>query len=621
MRYRVLASYQGAPFEAGIGPANSDVVLFAACPPPEELRFEPATGHWRKQVSRDSVQALYESRPVGMFRGERCIVLDDLTDRLHIVYAGHDAYRAEQLGYWEVDRGVFELITPRHEVTDIVEQRLPVREPAGPEPQSPYAQPAGYETPSGNGSSPATPSAGYPPASAQAGRMSGPDGDVAVPAPGEPPLPLEAQALRAATAAVRRDARDETGLEPATGEPGPDQPGPDQPGYAEPGYAEPGYPAASETYEAQGDYRAMPAPQAVISGPPVAASPARTATLPSWTPLPAPSAPAPAPAPARAAMVAWPTVVAAAAMPASRPAPVLVPGPVATSGPAPITASGPAPITASSPQYPATAPATPSQEPALPVNGVTPGLAVQVHKQDAAPGNPPAGATAPAGESAVPGAAAAPIASPVRSTPAPAAQPPKNTQAPPAARPQPTVASSTQVNGHAPAGQRPATAIRARSNVPTPTTTPAQSFIQSQSQAPIYPRARVVPDPAPTVRAPAPAGPAVPETGTNQVATGSEGDADDLRPRRSTRRRMPTQRIFSELAAQAAIPAAAYAIGEDVDGAMCLIRTEEGYEVFNSAGGARLEVRIFDDEESAYFYLFGILVADSVRTGALVPHD
>ena len=93
------------------------------------------------------------------------------------------------------------------------------------------------------------------------------------------------------------------------------------------------------------------------------------------------------------------------------------------------------------------------------------------------------------------------------------------------------------------------------------------------------------------------------------------------RRRRATKRRLPTQKIFSDLAAQAAIPAAAYAIGEDVDGAMCLVRTEEGFEVFNSAVGARHEVRVFQDEESAYFYLFGVLVADAVRTGALMPRE
>jgi hypothetical protein len=30
-------------------------------------------------------------------------------------------------------------------------------------------------------------------------------------------------------------------------------------------------------------------------------------------------------------------------------------------------------------------------------------------------------------------------------------------------------------------------------------------------------------------------------------------------------------------------------------------------------------VRIFDDEESAYFYLFGVLAAEAVRTGRLAP--
>ena len=50
MRYRLMATYRGVPYEAGIGPTDEDVVLFAACPPPEELGFEPATGHWRKQL-------------------------------------------------------------------------------------------------------------------------------------------------------------------------------------------------------------------------------------------------------------------------------------------------------------------------------------------------------------------------------------------------------------------------------------------------------------------------------------------------------------------------------------------------------------------------------------------
>ena len=124
MRFRLMASYRGVPYEVGVGPADADVVLFAACPPPEELGFEPATGHWRKQVIRAEVDALWESRPVGSFRGEPCLILDELGDRLHITYLGTDARRARDLGYWPVDRGVFELLTPRDEVTGLTEEKV-----------------------------------------------------------------------------------------------------------------------------------------------------------------------------------------------------------------------------------------------------------------------------------------------------------------------------------------------------------------------------------------------------------------------------------------------------------------------------------------------------------------
>jgi hypothetical protein len=124
MRYRLMATYRGVPYEAGMGPSGGDVVLFAACPPPEELGFEPATGHWRKRVIRAEVDAVWESRPVGTFRGEPCLVLDDLGDRLHIAYLGGDGARASQLGYWQVDRGVYELLTPRDDVTGLTEERV-----------------------------------------------------------------------------------------------------------------------------------------------------------------------------------------------------------------------------------------------------------------------------------------------------------------------------------------------------------------------------------------------------------------------------------------------------------------------------------------------------------------
>jgi hypothetical protein len=318
VRYRLMATYRGVPYEAGIGPTDRDVVLFAACPPPEELGFEPATGHWRKQLRIQDVQGLWESRPMGVFRGERCIVLDDLGDRLHIAYLGHDAYQAEQLGYWQVDRGVFELVTPREEVTEIVEERLdyPHRAAAG-------LPPADFAT---GPLPPAVPRAAYPPARPDQQR------DLAViPPTSEPPLPVEAAALRAASAR----------------------------------------------------------------------------TLQQSQPLPV--------------------------------------------------------------------------------------------------------------------------------------------------RPQPAMDPELQ----------------------------------------------------PVPPAPAPLDLARPSP----------------RRRRSALRRLATQRIFSELAGLAAIPPSAYAVGEEVDGAMCLIQTAGGFEVFNAAAGSRHEVRLFDDEESAYFYLFGVLVAEAVRTGRLAPKD
>ena len=214
MRYRLMASYRGAPFEAGVGPSDRDVVLFAAAPPPDDLDFEAAAGHWRKQLRVADVEALWESRPTGLFRGERCMVLDDLGDRLHITYLGHDAYRAEELGYWQLDRGVFELITQREEVTDVIEERRDYQhwdrangmaEPEqwrGTDPMrvvgptaaaafstTPIAEPPAYDY--------GTPGYGSPAPDRE------PEGSgVLLPPAAAPPLPLEAAALRAAAAAA-----------------------------------------------------------------------------------------------------------------------------------------------------------------------------------------------------------------------------------------------------------------------------------------------------------------------------------------------------------------------------------------------------------------------------------
>ncbi len=124
MRYRLMATYQGVPYEAGIGPADGQVVLFAACPPPEELGASlrpPGTGASSCAWST-SRRCGSPGRSAGA-GGQRCMVLDDLGDRLHIAYIGHDAFQAQELGYWQVDRGVYELVTPREEVTEITEDR------------------------------------------------------------------------------------------------------------------------------------------------------------------------------------------------------------------------------------------------------------------------------------------------------------------------------------------------------------------------------------------------------------------------------------------------------------------------------------------------------------------
>ena len=371
MRYRLMATYRGAPYEAGIGPADGAVVLFAACPPPEELGFEPATGHWRKELRLHDVQAVWQSRPVGMFRGERCIVLDDLSDRLHIGYLGHDAYRAEELGYWQVDRGVFELVAARDEVTDIIEERTdyPGAAASGTYPMpmpvtADYSLPAPYPAPHSGPQQAAGPGPvtgpGYPAAAGRAepGRRIRSGNSVALPPPpaSGPPLPLEAEALRAASASSSRH-------------------GPTAP-----------------------DRRDLVA------------------------------------APGRAA----------------------------------------------------------------------------------APGS-----TAAAGSPVPPG-----------------------------------------------------------------------GFVPSAGSLPVT---------APVTLHPAPVAPAAP------------------RGRRSAGKRTATEQIFSDLAGLAAIPASSYSVGDEVDGAMCLLETPGGFEVFSCSGGARHEVRIFSDEESACFYLFGVLAAEAVRTGALAP--
>ncbi len=442
MRYRLMATYRGVPYEAGIGPTDEDVVLFAACPPPEELGFEPATGHWRKQLRIQDVQALWESRPMGTFRGGRCIVLDDLGDRLHIAYLGHDAYQAEQLGYWEVDRGVFELITPRDEVSEIVEERLDY--PHRRTPRDPLAEPA----------------AAVPPAAE----------------------------LAAAAAAANHH---------------PAPPAPD----------------AGESY-LTGPHVARPqANEIYLTGPHAARPPV---------------------------------------------AEIHLTGPHA----AKISVTGPHPVKPQAAEPQLTGPHAvrpPASASAVPPAAVPPAAV------------PPA---------AVPPAAVPPV------TGSHAARPGSHAARPDAAGPGPGPDLALPDLAAIPPAAEPALPLEAAA-------LRAASARGSQPPEPpgMEPESR--PEPGPESR---------PEPGP-----------ESPRRRRSEFRRDATQRIFSELAGLAAIPPSAYAVGEEIDGAMCLIQTPDGFEVFNAAAGARHEVRIFDDEESAYFYLFGVLAAEAVRTGRLAP--
>src|SRR6516162_4061225 len=181
MRLRLMATYLGVPYQAGLGPDGTEATLFSPGPPPEELGFTagstPGAGHWCKQVSVTDLGALWQSRPVGEYRGEPCLVLDDLGDRLHIAYLGRDATRAAQLGYWEIDREVFEVVVARPDVTGLVEERVDfplaaaMFSPARPEGQTggpgtavtEMAGQAGYDGAAENGGRAATGYVGYAP--------------------------------------------------------------------------------------------------------------------------------------------------------------------------------------------------------------------------------------------------------------------------------------------------------------------------------------------------------------------------------------------------------------------------------------------------------------------------
>jgi hypothetical protein len=541
VRYRLMASYRGSPFEAGIGPTDGDIVLFAACPPPEDLGFEPATGHWRKQLRIQEVQAVWESRPVGTFRGERCMVLDDLGDRLHIGYLGHDGYKAEQLGYWQVDRGVFELVAPRTEVSDILEERTEY-------PRVPVSkgQPAPAVTP---------PAAGYPRSGAT---LTGPHPTLTGP---QPTLTGPQPTLTGPQPTLTGPQPTLTGPHPTLTGPHPTLTGP-QPTLS-------GSHPVPSVYPAAEPARYLPPADQDFH-------PGRPDGLPGAYP------------PATSYSAADPSVTA------SQPVSAVYPlAPDEASGVAlPMTAEAPLPLEAEAMRA-ASASRRPRQ-PAQRRGGAGPATAIQVPVPQAAP---PASALV---------------------TPRPSVRQPG--QVSQQAAPTPTAPAVRQASSAVP---QAAPAVRqASSGVPQA----APAVPQAPPAVPQAPRAGaqqagpVLAAPAPIT--PGPGGPqqvpslrVVPDLAPLQPGP-AQADAP-ARQRRAARRRLATERLFADLASQAGIPADSYAVGEEVEGALCLVQTESGFEVFHSAGGARHELQVFATEESACFYLFGVLTAEAVRNGSL----
>ena len=366
MRYRLMATYYGIPYHAGLGPDGNEATLFSPGPPPDELAFTLVGGHWRRQVSITDLGALWQSRLVGEYRGEPCLVLDDLGDRLHIAYQGRDSARARQLGYWEIDREVFEVVVARQEVAGLTEERVE-----------------------------------YPLDAAM------------FPASNRDPV---AQMRPEAPARAPGGAQATGGAQAAGGAP----------------------PSAAE----------RTSPLRIVTGPgpqpPPASGPGRSSSTPDR-------------------MAAWHGSPDGEPWPGPRPDPRVEP------------ASDPRRDPRSDPRL------DPRSDPRLDP------------RSDPRPGSGPRGAASPAPLPASPGG------------------------------------------------------------------------------------------------------------------------------RRAGRRDRVPQSVFAELLSLAAIPHAAYAVDEEIPGAMCLVKADGGFEVFGRTDDARLDVRFFEDEEAAYFYMFGVLAAEAVRSGRLRP--
>jgi hypothetical protein len=463
MRLRLMATYLGIPYQAGLGPDGTEATLFSPGPPPEEFGFTapstPGAGHWRKQVSVTDLGALWQSRPVGDYRGEPCLVLDDLGDRLHIAYLGRDTARAAQLGYWEIDREVFEVVVARSEVIDLTEERMEFPLTAAVFPPSvfpPSGFPPSVFPPSGFPPSVFPPSgfppSGFPPSGVQAA----PETDMARAADG--PASTHPPARSAASAAVNPAVAEPAGYTGVNGHSGPARnTRPDE------------YHAAAVNGGLTGNGQTAGYGDADHAS-------RRPDRMAAWHGSPEP----------------WPRA----------------PTPSASHTPS----------------------ASPEDR-------------TEAWAED-------------------------------RSDPASEAGPAREPR--PGARTEPWTEHKP---GHQPWTERePGSA----------------------------------PEPGGGGGAGGPARAAARRGGARPPGGGG--------PPPGRRDRISPESVFAELLALAAIPQAAYAVDEEVPGAMCLVEADGGFEVFSRTDDARLEVHFFEDEEAAYFYLFGVLAAEAVRSGRLGPN-
>jgi hypothetical protein len=594
MRYRLMATYRGVPYEVGLGPSNSEVVLFAACPPPEELGFEPATGHWRKPVIRAQIDALWESRPVGMFRGEPCIVLDDPGERLHIAYLGADAERATSLGYWQVDRGVFELLAPREEVTELTEERVekPLRwgelaEATGPMTTYPYGT---APWPVAEPPAPALP----PPADAASAEETVPEagGPLLDVLTAEAEQPAAEAPVAEIPVAEAPDAEIQEAEIPEAEIPEAEIPVAEvspagTPAAEAPAVEDPAEIAAARRPLVKTRVSDTPLADALLAESPAAEIPA--AEIPAAG-IPMPDSP-----------------VTSMPMPNSPVTSMPMPNSPVTSMPSAKTPVSDTPLADA-----LMAETRLARRTATPLASAPLAAPLADDPMTGRPARAPLADDPTAGRPARAPLASAPLAAPLADDPM-------------AGRPAGTPLASVP-----PASVSPETVAPAPVPVPSAVSAAADDGAQAATGSwPAYPSAGTDPYPDPVS-----AGDALPYPDESDlpdlpVPPGFYDPPEDvlagLTPvgdiggRAARRQRVPTREIFCELADLASIPRAAYALETETDGAICLLPTPDGFDVFIAADGARHELRSFAEEEAAYFYLFGVLAADAVRSGTLAP--